>query len=115
MFERNTTRRRKPSPLVARHIKIGAQGAPDITRLHTGLDGLGCGPPPDTRQHVVDDQRRPANSTELRINQVVEFGQPHPTNLPSRRQRSARNPFSHTCTGSATPSMVRPAATAACR
>jgi hypothetical protein len=69
------------SPLLAGHVKIGTQGAPHLARVHTILDGLHGGPP-ESRQHIVDEQRRSAHRAELLVDQYVEFGQPHVINLP---------------------------------
>ena len=73
-----------PSPSVAGHVEVGAQRPPHLARVDAVLDGLGRRPP-ESGQHMVHQQRCAADRTELSLDELVEFGQPHAPNLPSGR------------------------------
>ena len=71
----------RKSPLIARHVEVGAQRAPHVAWVDPVLDGLRRGASADRGQHVVDEQRRTTHRPELTLDQHLEFRQPHPTNL----------------------------------
>ena len=71
-------------PLIARDVEVLAQRPPHVTGFHTGLDGLGRGPPADLGQDVVDNQGRPPHRAELGLDELMEFRQTHATNLVGR-------------------------------
>lgn len=95
------------SPLIARDVEVGAQRPPHIARLLAVLDGLGSGPAVEGGEHVVDEQRTAPYRAKLAVYELVEFRQPHESNLPSASW--------HTCTGSATSATEAPARRAAAR
>jgi hypothetical protein len=69
------------SPLIARDVEVGAQRPPDVTRVDAVFDGLRRGAPAERGQYVVDEQRPPPHGSEVALDKLVEFGQPHPINL----------------------------------
>lgn len=69
------------SPLVTRNVEVHAQRPPDVSRVDTVLDGLHRCTPVQTRQHMVDQQRRATHRPELTLDEFVEFRQPHQPNL----------------------------------
>ena len=71
------------SPLIARHIEVGAQRPPHVPGVHAGLDGLHGGTPAESGQYMIDQQRGATHRTELHLDQFMELGQPHDTKLPS--------------------------------
>src|SRR5215218_5957003 len=79
-------------PTVARDVEVRAQRPPHIARIHTILDGL-SGSPPESGQHVVDEQRRATRRPELSLDEFIEFRQPHETNLPRACQRFMAHPY----------------------
>ena len=81
------------SPLVARDVEVRAQCPPHIPRVHAVLDGLRAGPPAQARQHVIDQDRWPADRAELVSDELVEFGQPHAPKLRRQRQRLMAHPY----------------------
>jgi hypothetical protein len=69
------------SPLIARNVEVGAQRPPDVTRVDAVFDGLRRGAPAEDGEHMVDEQRSSSHRAELAVDELVEFGQPHPPNL----------------------------------
>ena len=65
------------SPFIARDVEIRAQRTPDIARIDAVLDGLRGGAPAEAGQHVVDEHRRRPDLSELALDEIVEFRQPH--------------------------------------
>ena len=84
-----SARRSGRSPLVSGHVEIGAQRAPHGTRIDAGLDRLRGSTATQSGQHMVDQHRRRPNRAELHLDEFVEFGQPHGTNLPSAAESLA--------------------------
>lgn len=74
------------SPLIARHVEVGAQCPPHIAWFGTSLDGV-RGSAPHPGEHMINQHRRPIDGAEPAGDQFVEFGQPHATNLPGHIQR----------------------------
>ena len=71
-------------PLVTGYIEVGAQRPPHLTGVDTGLNGLLRGPAAESAQHMVNQQRGTPHRAELRLDEFVEFGQPHAINLIGR-------------------------------
>ena len=69
------------SPLVTRHVEVGAERPPHVAWLNAVLDGLRGRAPVETGQHVVDEQRLAPHRAELAVDELVEFGQTHRSNL----------------------------------
>ena len=81
------------SPLVTRDVEVGAQRPPDVPWLDAVLDRLGGGSSAECRERVVDEHRRAAHRPELTLDELLEFGQPHRTNLRRRRERFMAHPY----------------------
>ena len=81
------------SPLVARDVEVRTQRAPDVTRVDAVLDGLSGGSSAECRERVIDEHRRAAHRPELPLDELLEFGQPHPNNLRRRRERFMAHPY----------------------
>jgi hypothetical protein len=69
------------SPLITRDVEVGAQGSPDVAWLESVFDGLRGGAAAETGQHMIDEQRPAARPAELAVDELVEFGQTHRSNL----------------------------------
>jgi len=78
--------------LIARHVEVGAQRAPDVAWIDAVLDGLRRGAP-EPGQHVVDEQRGATHRPELTIDEFPEFRQTHVLNLRRRPERFLAHPY----------------------
>ena len=82
----------RASPLVARHVEVGAQRAPHVAWNGAVLDGLRRGAP-EPGQHVVDEQRGTTYRPELTLDEFVEFRQTHVIKLRRRPERFLAHPY----------------------
>lgn len=71
-------------PLIPGDVEVGAQRPPHLTGIHTVVDGLLGSASTEPGQHVVHQQRRTADGTELGFNEFAEFRQPHPVKATGR-------------------------------
>lgn len=63
-------------PTLDRHLVLDAQREPDVSRRHTGLEGLSGRAPRELRQHQITDQRG-RTAPELRIDGTKELAASH--------------------------------------